>query len=637
MTASAVVTVPSQVTGTTTVTNATCTGNSGAITLNPNGGTPGYTYLWSPGAATTQSISSLSVGTYSVTFKDTKNCVASTSATIIIEGSAPLTPGEITGPAYVCKSQTNVVFNIVAVSGATSYTWTKPTGATGTSTSNSITLSFSSTFAGGVLKVKANNLCGSSPDAILTLIVPSAPPPTPGTISGANNICSVGNSIYSIAPVSNATGYNWTITGTGLSIVSGQNTTSIVVAAAAGFTSGIISVKAVNCKGSSANKTKNVYGPSLSTPAFCNGGNDNLTVGVCAGSNHDYEVCAIVGATSYTWSAPAGAIINDGLGNSGNPLTQTQMNPSVNEWEVSITFPNNFVSGNVTVFASNDCGSTVAVSLPVQSKPNTPGAITGPVTNVCKKSGQVYSVAAITGATSYTWTVPSGVTITNGATTRTITVTYGNSFTGSGNITVKANNSCGSSAISSITVNAATLAPGTIAGPSPVCKSQTKSYSVATVTGATSYTWTASNGATFVGSATGATVNVKFTGVSGSSVNLTVKANNACASSAISSKLISVTSGCKEDEYGNIVYTDFFVYPNPTSGDVNIEFNAQFNVKYLFDVTDVLGRTILKSTESFAQGQNIKHIDMSKTAAGVYFIRIEEEGVEVKTLKIIVE
>ena len=202
---------------------------------------------------------------------------------------------------------------------------------------------------------------------------------------------------------------------------------------------------------------------------------------------------------------------------------------------------------------------------------------------------------------------------------------------------MKANNGCGSSAVSSITVNAATLAPGTITGPSPACKSTTKTYSVAAVTGATSYTWTASNGATFVGGNTTATVNVKFTGVSGSSVTLTVKANNACASSEISTKVITVTSGCKEDEYGNIVYTDFFVYPNPTSGEVNIEFNAAVDAKYLFDVTDILGRTILKSTESFAQGQNIKHIDMSKTAAGVYFIHIEESGVEVKTLKIVVE
>lgn len=186
-------------------------------------------------------------------------------------------------------------------------------------------------------------------------------------------------------------------------------------------------------------------------------------------------------------------------------------------------------------------------------------------------------------------------------------------------------------------MNAATLAPGAISGPTPVCKSATKTYSVSPVTGATSYTWTASNGATFVGSNTGSSVNVKFTGVSGAAVTLTVKANNACASSSISSTIIAVTSGCKEDEDGNIVFTNFIVYPNPTSGELNIEFYAPIDADYLFDVTDVLGRTILKSSEPFAQGQNIKRMDLNNIAAGVYFIRIEESGIEVKTLKIVVE
>ena len=217
---------------------------------------------------------------------------------------------------------------------------------------------------------------------------------------------------------------------------------------------------------------------------------------------------------------------SDGLGHSGNPLTFAGQN-AAGEWEVYITFPASFVSGNVSVFATNSCGNSPVTTLAVQSKPNTPGAITGPTSNVCRKSGQVYSVAAVAGATSYTWTVPYGASISGSSSGSSVNVTFGNSFTGSGNITVKANNGCGSSAVSTLAVSALTLAPGSISGSSSVCKTQTSvSYSVAAVTGATSYTWTISGGAQFVGSTTGSSVTVKYTTATSTSATITVKANN---------------------------------------------------------------------------------------------------------------
>ncbi len=66
-----------------TVTNESCNGgNSGSIRTSVTGGTSGYTYLWSPGSATTSSLSGKTAGAYGVTVTDAHGCTAAGSYTI---------------------------------------------------------------------------------------------------------------------------------------------------------------------------------------------------------------------------------------------------------------------------------------------------------------------------------------------------------------------------------------------------------------------------------------------------------------------------------------------------------------------------------------------------------------------------
>ena len=78
------ITQPTAIALTTTVTNDLCHGDStGAIVLGVTGGVPGpgYTFRWS-NLATTQNISGLVAGTYTVTVGDNNSCTISTFATV---------------------------------------------------------------------------------------------------------------------------------------------------------------------------------------------------------------------------------------------------------------------------------------------------------------------------------------------------------------------------------------------------------------------------------------------------------------------------------------------------------------------------------------------------------------------------
>ena len=72
---------PTAVSATIASVNAGCGLSNGSATATPLGGTAPYTYLWS-NAATTAAIATLAPNTYTLTVKDSKNCVGTASAVV---------------------------------------------------------------------------------------------------------------------------------------------------------------------------------------------------------------------------------------------------------------------------------------------------------------------------------------------------------------------------------------------------------------------------------------------------------------------------------------------------------------------------------------------------------------------------
>jgi gliding motility-associated-like protein len=115
-----------QITG----SNVVCYGdNNGSIDLTVNGGTSPYLYNWSNGA-TTQDLSGLLAGTYTIDVTDANQCIVSTSLTIT-SAAAPLiiTAQEID---LQCFNQNTGAIDVTITGGQQpySYAWTSTTGFT---------------------------------------------------------------------------------------------------------------------------------------------------------------------------------------------------------------------------------------------------------------------------------------------------------------------------------------------------------------------------------------------------------------------------------------------------------------------------------------------------------------------------
>ena len=124
---SAPIVAPTQLTLTFTQVNNVCkSGTDGSATANPTGGTAPFTYSWSEGT-TTQTLSNLAAGTYSVTVTDSKGCTIDGAVTI----TEPATEIELfagTVDASACGGATGEI-SLTVVNGTLpfTYTWTGPT------------------------------------------------------------------------------------------------------------------------------------------------------------------------------------------------------------------------------------------------------------------------------------------------------------------------------------------------------------------------------------------------------------------------------------------------------------------------------------------------------------------------------
>lgn len=515
-------------------------------------------------------------------------------------------------------------------------------------TTPSITVSPTTTTTYYLTVTDANgNTCRDS----VKITVNTAIPGTPGSITGATDVCpsfasttaSTSSPVtYSIAAMSTASSYTWTLPA-GATLVSGQGTSSITVSFANSFVSGTLSVKANNACGSSASaRTLTVYRRIVSTPGVIQKSftpSVAAVTSVCGLVSEEYRIRKVSYATSYNWSLAR-----------GTNATLTRLNPpGVNDTAIRITFAAGFTRDTIRVTAQNAC-SVSALRTSTLNATAAPPAITDLSTvggNFTVCIGTTRSFTALTTAPTssqsavqfFRWTKPANTTITSSsADSSTITLRIDAGFTG-GSVSVRTVSACGvlgssrsvtlqylpptPSAISSSTgsYNACIGTPVTY---SALVGQATTSQSVATV-----FRWTRPANTSIVSAASdSSTLTLQFnTGFIGGV--LSVRGQSSCGAQGSLRSVTLTHTGCPPGtrsatpyaEKGENTATDSWqaeLFPNPTTQAFQLLTSGAGSLPEVVQVRDAQGRLM----QSFRIGHGVRTSFGHELPSGVYFIEV---------------
>ena len=366
---SATITEPSAITLSTNITNATCGGvNNGSIDLILNGGTGPFTFFWSNGA-TTEDITGLGAGTYSVTVTDANGCQANTSASITQPSAISLTTSST--PSNCSGNTGTATVNASGGSGTYTYLWNDPLNQTTATANNLAAGTYSVTVSDGTGCISATSVTVSSSSGLsATAAVTNAT--CNGSSTGAIDITvSGGNAPYT---------YIWS---------SGENTEDISNKPAGSYS--LLITDNTNCtyfiSAVIAQPNPLTLNFTPQNPSCYNGINGQILLFV-AGGTPPY---------SYLWSNSATTQNLNNIGSGSYSVTVTDSNNCIGTGTVSLTNPPILLLGFNTTNATCNGASTGAIDLNVQGG-------TAPYTYIWSNGAQTQDISNIP-AGSYTVTV----------------------------------------------------------------------------------------------------------------------------------------------------------------------------------------------------------------------------------------
>ncbi|WP_207429749.1 SprB repeat-containing protein, partial [Pedobacter sp. SYSU D00535] len=487
--------------------------STGAIDITVSGGTAPYTYAWSKGA-TTEDLTGLAAGTYTVTVSDKNGITATTSATIT-EPSALLAANVTSQTDVTVKGASTGAIDITVTGGTSPYTYAWSNGATTEDLTGLAAGTYTVTVSdkNGITATTSATI--TEPSALLAVSVTSKTDVfVKGASTGAIDITVTGGtSPYTYAWSNEATIEDLTGLAAGTYTVTVTDKNNITATTSATITepSALLAVSVtsqtdVSVKGASTGAIDITVtgGTAPYTYAWSNGATTEDLTGLAAGT---YTVTVsdkngITATTSATITEPSALlavsvtsqtdVFVKGASTGAIDITVTGGTvPYTYAWSNGATTedPTGLAAGTYTLTVSDKNGITATTSATI-AEPS--GLLAVSVTS----QTDVFVKGASTGAIDITvtgGTAPYTYAWSNGATTEDLTGLAAGTYT----VTVTDKNNITATTSATITEPSALLAVSVTSKTDVFVKGASTGAIDITVTGGTSpYTYAWSNGAT---------------------------------------------------------------------------------------------------------------------------------------------
>ena len=286
---------------------------NGGVNITVTGGTPTYSYLWTPGGATTEDLSGVGVGSYSVVVTDSKGCTASAGPFEVLAFGTP--NPTIVVDSVDCNGQSTGVITISSITGgAPNYT---VTGIGGPQTTDGSTAIVYSSLSAGSYSLTVTD--ANMETTTQTVLVKEPEVLAIGNISITSSSGLDGSIMYDVTGGTPSYSYDWN--------VNSHDGDEDIFALAAG-TYSVTITDAHSCTVSQSFVVDAVVNSTAPIPtvviddANCFGDNSGkITISAVTGVNPDYTI-DIAGSASQTTDGVADVIFS-GLSAGAYQLTLT--------------------------------------------------------------------------------------------------------------------------------------------------------------------------------------------------------------------------------------------------------------------------------------------------------------------------
>ncbi len=581
---SVTITAPTPITYSSTNTPATCGASNGTASItNVSGGTPNYTYAWSPAGGTGTTAAGLPGGAYTVNITDSRGCTV--VANISVGNTNAATASISSFSDVLCHGSATGYATVTATGGQPTYSYAWSPGGATTPTASGLSAgnySVTVTDAAGCNTITTVTI--SEPAAVTGSIIPTAVTCS-GTATGSATVTPTGgtagynyvwnNGGGTAATASNLTAGNYTVTITDINGCTGLVSTTItsptvVTAVISTFTN-------LTCN-TSNDGTATAIGSGGTSPIAAyswspSGGNGpsptNLAPGTYTVTVTDALGCTATAQASITAPAPVTATIATvppTCGNANGSATVTAgggtPNPSYTfSWSPGGTTQaalTNIAAGNYSVIVTdgNGCTDTASTAL----APSNPIILSAGLTTDVLCSGDATGSATVsatgTNPITYQWSGGGG---TNS--------TASNLTAGSYSVTATDGAGCTTSLTISVTEPAPVALSANVTA-AIICNGQATGAAIASASGGVrpyTYSWssggtdsiatglTAGNYSVTMTDANGCSVTSNTTLTEPAAISFTATAVNALCGTANGSITLAQNTG--SGAVGSLTYT----------------------------------------------------------------------------------